>query len=197
MATSDTYRAENPEEFDLILRWRLADSPSLFEYYQQAMAGARFDASRDVGGITSPTLVIHGAEDRYVPVANAAALAQAIPNARLRVLDDAGHLVFIERAEEVNKEIVSFLKPQRKWKPERSLTKQKKEQIIVRAKKVNREIISHLKPRKPRKAKKGSTFGKLKGRLRRQSRVPDDWVKKLRGWIYSHRTTKEDVGDDK
>jgi hypothetical protein len=55
--------------------------------------------------------VIHGAEDRYVPVANAAALARAIPNARLRVLDHAGHLVFIERFADVNREVVSFLKP--------------------------------------------------------------------------------------
>src|SRR5918999_1351039 len=74
-------------------------------------AGARFDASREVGSMTSPTLVIHGAEDRYVPVANAAALADAIPGATLRVLDHAGHLVFIERFADVNREVVSFLKP--------------------------------------------------------------------------------------
>src|SRR5215210_9523108 len=77
-ATSDAYRAERPEEFEQIVHWRLADSPSLSAYYEQVRAGARFDVSRDVGRITSPTLVIHGAEDRYVPVANAAALAEAI-----------------------------------------------------------------------------------------------------------------------
>src|ERR671917_161021 len=110
-ATSDAYRAEHPEEFDRIARWRLADSPSLPDYYRQVMSGARFDASRDVGRISSPTLGIHGADDSYVPLANAAALAEAIPGARLRVLGDAGHLVFIERAEDVNEEIVSFLEP--------------------------------------------------------------------------------------
>jgi pimeloyl-ACP methyl ester carboxylesterase len=110
-ATSDYYRVEQPEEFDLILRWRLADSSSLFDYYQQMMAGTRFDAAFAVRNITSPTLVIHGTEDRYVPVANAAALAEAIPDARLRIVDDAGHLVFIEQAEEVNDEIISFLSP--------------------------------------------------------------------------------------
>ena len=110
-ATSDAYRAERPEEFEQIVRWRLADSPSLSAYYKQMRAGARFDVSRDVGHITSPTLVIHGAEDRYVPVANAVALAEEIPGARLRVLDDAGHLVFIERYADVNREAVTFLKP--------------------------------------------------------------------------------------
>jgi pimeloyl-ACP methyl ester carboxylesterase len=54
--------------------------------------------------------VIHGSEDRYVPVANASALAEAIPEAELRVLNNAGHLVFIERFANVNSEVVTFLK---------------------------------------------------------------------------------------
>ena len=112
-ATSAAYRAERPEEFEQIVRWRLADSPSLSAYYGQMRAGARFDASREVGSITSPTLVIHGSEDRYVPVANAAALARAIPDAKLCVLDNAGHLVFIERFADVNRDVVTFLKPRR------------------------------------------------------------------------------------
>jgi pimeloyl-ACP methyl ester carboxylesterase len=110
-ATSDAYRTENPEEFEQIVRWRLADSPSLSAYYEQMRAGARFDVARDVGRITSPTLVIHGSEDRYVPAANAVALAEAIPDSRLQILDDAGHLVFIERYADVNREVVKFLKP--------------------------------------------------------------------------------------
>ena len=112
-ATSESYRAGRPEEFERLVRWRLADSPSLSAYYEQVRAGARFDVSRDVGHITSPALVVHGAEDRYVPVANAAALAEAIPGAKLRVLDNAGHLVFIERYADVNREVVTFLKPRR------------------------------------------------------------------------------------
>ena len=108
-ATSKRYRAENPQEFDRIVEKRLADSPSLASYYGQAKAGSRFDASGEVGRITSPTLVIHGAEDRYVPPANAGALAEAVPNAKLCVLKGAGHLVFIERAADVNREVITFL----------------------------------------------------------------------------------------
>jgi pimeloyl-ACP methyl ester carboxylesterase len=112
-ATTNAYRAGHPEEFERIVRWRIADSPSLSTYYGQMKAGARFDLSRDVGSITSPTLVIHGSEDSYVPAANAAALAEAIPGAKLRVLDNAGHLVFIERFADVNREVVTFLKPRK------------------------------------------------------------------------------------
>ncbi len=157
-ATSDVYRAEHPEEFDQIVHWRLADSPSLSAYYQQMMAGARFDISRAVGNIISPSLVIHGADDRYVPVTNATALAEAIPGAKLRVLDDAGHLVFIERAEEVNKEIVSFLepprKPRKKQRPQRPPAKRRTEKL--------KEWV-----RRPSRISGGSWVRKLRGRLSR------------------------------
>ena len=146
-ATSDAYRAENPEEFEQIVRWRLADSPSLSAYYEQARAGARFDVSGEVGSITSPTLVIHGAEDRYVPVANAAALAEAIPGAKLRVLDNAGHLVFIERFADVNREVVTFLKPRKRRRPQITPAKRKSKRLLAFAKTVKEEIESFLKPR--------------------------------------------------
>lgn len=119
-ATSESYRAEHPEEFENIIRWRTADAPSVAAYYKQAKAGASFDLSRDVEHITSPPLVIHGAEDRYVPAANAAALAGAIDGAKLRVLDGAGHLVFIERFADVNREVVTFLKPRNSSKTEKA-----------------------------------------------------------------------------
>ena len=109
-ATGEVYRAEKPEEFEKIVHWRLADSSSAASYYEQAKAGARFDVSGDVEHITSPTLVIHGSEDRYVPPANARALADSIPGAKLKLLEDAGHLVFIERFADVNREVVRFLK---------------------------------------------------------------------------------------
>jgi 3-oxoadipate enol-lactonase len=109
-ALEAAYRAEKPEEFEQIVRWRLADSPSVISYYEQAKAGARFDLLGDVGHITSPTLVIHGAEDRYVPPANARALAEAIPGAKVQMLEDVGHLVFVERFADVNREVVRFLR---------------------------------------------------------------------------------------
>jgi 3-oxoadipate enol-lactonase len=150
-ATSEAYRAERPEEFERVVRWRLADSPSLSAYYEQMRAGARFDVSHDVGRITAPTLVIHGAEDRYVPVANAVALAQAIPDARLRILDKAGHLVFIERFGEVNREVVTFLKPRkppkRRRRQPRTPAKRKPNGFLKRAEGAKEKIASSLKPR--------------------------------------------------
>jgi pimeloyl-ACP methyl ester carboxylesterase len=154
-ATSEAYRAGHADEFERIVRQRLAESPSLGAYYEQAMAGARFDASRDVGRITSPTLVIHGADDRYVPLANAVALAEAIHGARLRILEGAGHLVFIERAADVNREAVGFLKAR------------------------------EPQEREPKEGpmKDGLRFEKLKARLRGPSRALRGRAEKLLGRI--------------
>jgi hypothetical protein len=136
------------------------------------MAGAHFDASRDVENITSPTLVVHGAKDRYVPVTNATVLAKAIPGAKLRILEEAGHLVFIEQAKEVNRQIVSFLKPR---KPRRRHQPQK---LSARPK-----IVSFFKPRKRRKIKK-SLAKKAKQQLMR-------WTKETSKEIVSFLTPRK------
>lgn len=141
-------RAGNPDKFDRILHWRLADSPSLSEYSQQMMAGAQFNASRNLGEIFSPTLVVHGAEDRYMPLANAVALAESIPNTKLRVLDGAGHLVFIEQAKEVNKEIIAFLKPRKRWRSRIRPAKQQTKRLVERLEEANKKLFSSLKNRK-------------------------------------------------
>jgi 3-oxoadipate enol-lactonase len=144
-ATSEAYRAQRPEEFEQIVSWRLADSPSLSVYYDQLRAGARFDISRDVGRITSPTLVIHGSEDRFVPAANAVALAEEIPGAKLRVLDDAGHLVFIERYADVNREVVTFLKSRESR--ERRGTPREQARPLGRASRAVRRLIEGARAR--------------------------------------------------
>jgi 3-oxoadipate enol-lactonase len=144
-ATSEAYRAQRPEEFEQIVSWRLADSPSLSVYYDQLRAGARFDISRDVGRITSPTLVIHGSKDRFVPAANAVALAEEIPGAKLRVLDDAGHLVFIERYADVNREVVTFLKPRESR--ERRGTPREQARPLGRASRAVRRLIEGARAR--------------------------------------------------
>ena len=76
-----------------MLRWRIVDTPSRTFYLEQMMAGAKSDVSRGVLAIHSPTLVLHGDDDRVIPVDNGVALAQTIPDAKLRVFEDAGHLV--------------------------------------------------------------------------------------------------------
>ena len=58
------------------------------------------DIAALVGKITAPTLVIGGAEDRWVDVSHSHALAAAIAGSRLEVLP-AGHLMITELPAEI------------------------------------------------------------------------------------------------
>ncbi len=64
----------------------------------QAQACMAHDTKDRLGGLAAPTLVIHGTEDRMIPVANGRLIAETVPGARLEVLEGVGHLFFWERA---------------------------------------------------------------------------------------------------
>ncbi len=77
---------------------------------RQQEATAAFDAHDRLHRIAAPTLVLAGTKDRVAPVAAAEELARGIPGARLVVLRGAGHLMHYERAEEVNRILLAFLR---------------------------------------------------------------------------------------
>jgi pimeloyl-ACP methyl ester carboxylesterase len=68
------------------------------------------DFRADLAKIEVPTLVIHGEADRIVPLAAAGArTAKLVKGARLHVVKDGPHCVTWTHAEEVNRELLSFL----------------------------------------------------------------------------------------
>ena len=59
---------------------------------RQAMAiGASPSRVEGLGGLEVPTLVVHGDADRLVPLAAGRATAEAIPGARLEIVEGMGH----------------------------------------------------------------------------------------------------------
>ncbi len=77
-------------------------------YTNQINAVYAFDAYDRLPQIAAPALVLTGADDVLIPPANSQALAARVPNARLIVFERAGHLFFIEQADEVNKTLLDF-----------------------------------------------------------------------------------------
>jgi non-heme chloroperoxidase len=68
------------------------------------------DFRKDLASIDVPTLVIHGAADRIVPItASGQRTAKLVHGARLAVIKDGPHAVSWTHAEEVNSELVGFL----------------------------------------------------------------------------------------
>jgi pimeloyl-ACP methyl ester carboxylesterase len=61
--------------------------------------------------VVQPTLLLHGRHDRITPVAMSEAMAARIPDAKLVVFEDAGHVPVITRAEQVAREIDAFFPP--------------------------------------------------------------------------------------
>jgi len=67
----------------------------------RTFAAHLFAAGANVAGfqlskIRVPTLIVAGAADTLIPLANAKALARRVPGAELEVLEDTGHAVFAE-----------------------------------------------------------------------------------------------------
>jgi pimeloyl-ACP methyl ester carboxylesterase len=66
---------------------------------------------RPLSSIAVPTLVIHGTADPLFPLAHGEALAEAIPGARLLVLEDAGHGVDRADRETVASAVIAHTAP--------------------------------------------------------------------------------------
>lgn len=80
-------------------------------------AGSLFGQSDDtyrpildnLDSINQPVLIIWGRQDRVLPVAHGQAAASGFPNARLKIIEDCGHLPMLEHSQLFNDTILDFL----------------------------------------------------------------------------------------
>ena len=81
----------------------------------ELVAGLEYLLSADfrskVPIIHIPVLILHGAEDRIIPVAAAEWLNGHLPDSRLRIFEHDGHALPAHHFESVMKEIRGFLEP--------------------------------------------------------------------------------------
>src|SRR5439155_2037357 len=62
-----------------------------------------------LGGVTTQTLVVWGRKDRVVPLECGELYVKALPQARLEVLEGAGHFVEMEKPDELAKFVGGFV----------------------------------------------------------------------------------------
>jgi len=67
------------------------------------------DYRRAIATLDLPVLLIHGRQDRVVPSAHCALVAEGFAHATVRWVDECGHFPQIEQAETVNRWLVDFL----------------------------------------------------------------------------------------
>jgi 2-hydroxy-6-oxonona-2,4-dienedioate hydrolase len=63
----------------------------------------------DLAGITAPSLLFHGRDDRVVHYENSLKLVALIPDSRLVLLNRCGHWAQLEHADEFNELVLQFL----------------------------------------------------------------------------------------
>jgi pimeloyl-ACP methyl ester carboxylesterase len=100
---------ERPDLVEEVFAYRLGHAPSVDAWMAQATAGATYVNDERVSGISAPTLVIHGGEDVVVDPRNAEVLGSLIPNARVEIVPERGHLMVWEDSERVAELVREFL----------------------------------------------------------------------------------------
>jgi len=80
--------------------------PHVFRYMKYFV---NYDASKSVSKIKCPTLIIVGSDDKVTPPEQSKELHTLIPNSKLVVIPNAGHLVLYEKPQELIKEIMNFI----------------------------------------------------------------------------------------
>jgi pimeloyl-ACP methyl ester carboxylesterase len=113
------------QSVDLITRfaWSQGAYPKLIERGKQALLDAgpdvllgdltacdRFDVMERLGEIRVPTLIISGSADQLTPVKYGRFLVEHIPDARLVVIENAGHMMMLEQPNRVAEAVQEFLK---------------------------------------------------------------------------------------
>jgi 2-hydroxymuconate-semialdehyde hydrolase len=76
---------------------------AMFPAPRQRWVDAMCSAEADIRALPHETLVLHGREDRVIPLANSLTLAQWIPSSQLHVFGHCGHWTQIEHAARFNR----------------------------------------------------------------------------------------------
>jgi 2-hydroxy-6-oxonona-2,4-dienedioate hydrolase len=95
---------------DDLLQERLstAQNPAHIQARQKSSTAVR-DLTRELTGVKAPTLIIHGRDDRVVPLDLSVRLLNGIPDARLHVFGRCGHWAQFEHAAAFNRLVLDFL----------------------------------------------------------------------------------------
>ncbi|MGQ0826092.1 MAG: alpha/beta fold hydrolase [Actinomycetota bacterium] len=120
----DTTKLWEREDLGLVLAsfgFGADPHPSHVELVRQMMHACARDTRRDAPRVLVgldltaelrkfdiPTLVVGGTADVLTPPGHAAQMAKLIPGARLELVDGGGHMLMLERTDELNRLIVDF-----------------------------------------------------------------------------------------
>jgi pimeloyl-ACP methyl ester carboxylesterase len=93
-----------------ILRRMASDTgPEVFQRQQRAIM-ARPDSRPMLASIPCPTVLVFGRQDGITSIEHQNEMLNTIPNVRLEILEDCGHMMTLEKPADVNARLSAFLK---------------------------------------------------------------------------------------
>lgn len=91
--------------------WSIASQASPIATIKSAESWANTDFRPELKNVTVPTLIVHGDDDKIVPIATAGEqAAKGIANNQYYVIEGAPHGLNVTHADELNKILINFLK---------------------------------------------------------------------------------------
>ena len=109
LSFSPGWADQNPDEYERWLRERLEFPTPPQTWSAQYGAGNAYLAQGiEVEKVEVPTLIVHGREDRILPIENGIELSGRIPKSQLIQIDGLGHLVQMERPDIFNPIATAF-----------------------------------------------------------------------------------------
>jgi pimeloyl-ACP methyl ester carboxylesterase len=78
-------------------------------FMQALRANIDYPISERLPEIACPTLIVWGAEDKVIPVADASMFEELIPDSRKAIFEDTGHMAMLERPESFNALLSEFI----------------------------------------------------------------------------------------
>ncbi len=84
---------------------------AMFPAPRQRWVDAMVTPDEEIARLPHPTLVVHGRDDRVIPLANALHLLDVVPDVRLHVFGRCGHWTQIEHADAFVRLLIDFLSP--------------------------------------------------------------------------------------
>ena len=106
-ALTPATRESNPALAGLVREMLLANDPPCYAGHCHALISG--SSKPDQPHIKCPTLILVGDQDSVTPLANARAIAAAVPSAKIRIVPATAHLTMLERPETFNAALVEFL----------------------------------------------------------------------------------------
>ena len=82
---------------------------AMFPAPRQRWVDSMVTPAEEIAALPHRTLVVHGRDDRIIPLDNAVALLGLVPDAQLHVFGRCGHWTQIEHAEAFNRLVLDFL----------------------------------------------------------------------------------------